>query len=191
MGFLLSIIIVTFGLASCSEGIANNKEIDELSKNIGEKKEKLLENLKLEEGKDIEKYEEMPGVYVYKEERTFHDESFQLGINFDVENDKMYGFTYFKNFADDGKDGYEVTKELYKDLNKEFGEPTTYPLLSHKITEMPDYEELPAKEYSEYMETWETNNGLEAELRMYNNLDNGILVTLVYKMMNEPENSGD
>ncbi|WP_062106814.1 hypothetical protein [Bacillus niameyensis] len=184
--FILSLSMIILILSACSGSIASNKDIDTLTENIGLKKETVFKNLKLEEGKNIDQLWNIVGTYAFKEERTFHGKSLTLALNFNNDTDEMYGFTYIKEFKDNGKDGYDLTKELYKDLNKEFGEPTTYPMLSKRIAVMPDYEELEPG-ITDYMEIWEVNDELDVELRM-NVVDGNVtLVFVTYKLSGFPE----
>jgi len=155
--------------------------IDILSQNIGNTKAIVFQNLKLDETKDVITDTKMLGAYTLKENQKFYSEDFQLSLNFyaDTNKDEMYGFTYSKNFKDDSEDGYNITKILFDKLSKEYGDPNTYPGLSNKISDMPDYNKLNTDNISNYKETWEYNK-LTITLNMDYIPNMGIRVSVQY-----------
>ncbi|MGN7383640.1 hypothetical protein [Paenibacillus sp. SAFN-117] len=188
LGFMLIIVLVVSSFTACgSDYITGNKDVKDLIENIGLKKEEVFNNLKLEEGKDIEEFDGKAGIYAFKEERTVYGQSLKLALTFDINNDKMYGFMYIKGFKDQKKDAYDLTQKLQKDLNKAYGEPATYPELTNTISKMPNYEDLPEKESADFLETWKADDGLDVELRMTIQEGQNASVTLTYKINTLPE----
>ena len=179
-------MLAVLSLVACdSESVSSNEDTNDFIENIGEKKKDVFENLNLEEGKDIEEFE-LAGTYAFKKEQTFHGKPLTIALTFDIDTDKLYGFMYL-NLFEDGKDGYDLTKKLYEDLNKEYGNPTTYPGMTDRISEMPSYENIRTDDFEDYLEIWDVKNGLDAELRMSYFGDQRIRVALTYKVNEVPE----
>lgn len=179
---ILSVFLIIFLLASCSTKQKVNEEVEELSSLIGLKKEEVFEKLSLRLGENVASFRNpSTGVYVFNDERKMYGESVDLTLNFDISNDKMYGFTYRKEIAGDLEDGYNLVKKLYQSLLKDLNEPDTYPILATRISNMPNFDDLDINKLSEnYREEWKLDNGLTVTLKLHLMPDTGSLVTLQY-----------
>lgn len=181
LGVTFFMVAIIFGLVACSaQNTASNKENEELAEKIGQKKEVVFKDLELEEEKDIELSDNLPGVYLFNKERNIHGEEFKLGLNFDVNTDIMYGFTYVKEIDGDLKEGYDLVRKISEELTEEIGDPDTYPGLPNKISEIPDFDEIETSEHSDFLETWELDGDLSLQLRVKFVSDAGALITLQY-----------
>lgn len=161
-------MVLAFNIAACtSQSSASSSEINRLKEQIGETKDIVFKNLELEDGKDIELYKDGSGVYEVKEEQKLYGEPLKLALTFDIGNDKMYGFRYLKAF-EDNKDSYDFAKKMFADLSKSHGEPSTYPGMTNRISEMPGYEDLSNQQNAQFLESWKVEDGLDVELRMVN-----------------------
>lgn len=191
VSLILLISLLFFGLAACGSESENevdsedNKKINELSKNIGNTKEEVFKNLNITEGEEVEMFNGDTSLYAFKEEREINGEPFQLLLTFDLETEELYGFMYDHLFAD-GEDAYHMTKELYEDFNKAYGDPTTYIDSMNRVADLPDYGELQKKEQWNFFETWKKDEVLEVRLEIYDVEDRGNSVVLTYKP-NPPE----
>ncbi|SFP95387.1 hypothetical protein [Caldicoprobacter faecalis] len=189
IGFTLFLIIILSFMACSTQnevgtnGLNGGIGIDILSENIGKTKEVVFKSLNLKEGKNVELSDKMAGAYILKDEQKFYGEDFLLALNFDANNDKMYGFMYIKDFEDNLKDGYNLTKKLYQDLTKEYGDPTTYPESPNSISKIPSYEELATDRISHYMETWKVNDEISVTLEMKYIPDTGIRIAVQYAVL--------
>ncbi|GIO31681.1 MULTISPECIES: hypothetical protein [Paenibacillus] len=170
-----------------SQNKANTKEINELKDNIGQTKDVVFKNLKLEEGKDIEQFNGKAGIYAFKKQYSLYGEPLTLTLMFDLNNDKLYGFMYVKGFKNQNKDAYDLTKKLYTNLKKAFGEPTTYPGLWNSISKIPSYEDLPKKSSDEYFDSWKVDDGLDVELRLNISGDQDSNISVIYKVNTSSE----
>lgn len=187
ISFLLLVMITALGIVACgTQETAGDKEIHGLIANIGETKDTVWENLKLEEGNNIESSAEMPGSYIFKQQQKFQGEDFQLALNLDVNNDEMYGFMYIKEFRDNAQDGYELAKKLSEAFTKEYGEATTYPELPNRIAKLPAFEELNTGEPVSYTETWTAEDELTLTLQMNSSPNAGIQIIAQYAALKTP-----
>lgn len=188
IGFILLITLLLFGLGACgskNKSEEDNKEIDRLTENIGNTKEEVFKDLNITEGEEVEMFNGDTSLYAFKEEREINGEPFQLLLTFDLETEELYGFMYDHLFAN-GEDAYHMTKELYEDFNKAYGDPTTYIDSMNRVADLPDYGELQKKEQWNFFETWKKDEVLEVRLEIYDVEDRGNSVVLTYKP-NPPE----
>lgn len=175
--FVLAMFSLIF--AACSpQNQAGSNKTDDWAQYIGQTRAEVFQKLNLEEGKDISPFNDRNGVYLIAEEQKFNNEDFQLVLNFDANTDVMYGYTYWKEFKDDLKLGYDLTLKLEETLIKELGNPTTYPELPHRISNIPDYDQLVADQ--NYVETWKNDKELTVTLQLIHMPDEGARVTLQY-----------
>ncbi|GIP29046.1 hypothetical protein J23TS9_41760 [Paenibacillus sp. J23TS9] len=180
--------MVAFSFVACnSQNQANAKEINELKNNIGQTKEVVFKNLKLEEGKDIEQFNGKAGIYAFKKQHSLYGEPLTLTLMFDLNNDKLYGFMYAKGFKDQNQGAYDLTKKLYTNLSKAFGDPTTNPGVSDRISKIPGYEDLPKKSSYEYFDSWKVDDELNVELRLNILGDQDSNISVAYKVNTSPE----
>lgn len=166
-----------------TNGLNEGIGIDILSESIGKTKEVVFKSLNLNEGKNVELSDKMAGAYILKDKQKLYGEDFLLALNFDANNDKMYGFMYIKDFEDNLKDGYNLTKKLHQELTKKYGDPTTYPESPNSISKIPSYEELATDKISHYMETWKVNDEISVTLEMKYIPDTGIRIAVQYAVL--------
>ncbi|MCJ8015294.1 hypothetical protein MUG84_26875 [Paenibacillus sp. KQZ6P-2] len=180
-------MVIAFSSVACnSQNKANTKEINEIKVNIGKSKDVVFKNLGLEEGKEIEQFNGKAGIYAFKKQHNLYGEPLTLALTFDLNNDKMYGFMYVKGFTDHhNKDAYDLSKKLYTNLNKAFGESTTNPGISNRISKIPSYEDLPKS--AEYFDSWKVDDGLDVELRLNIVGDQNSNISVTYKVNTSPE----
>lgn len=60
--------------------------------------------------------------------------------------------------------------------------------LFDSISKMPNYEDLPKKQGTEYLESWKVDDGLDVELRMSILGDQSSIVSVTYKVTPEEWN---
>lgn len=182
LAFMVIITLFIFIVSGCgtkNSSTANSDEIDKLTENIGKTKEEVFKNLNVSEGKEIDIYDDSDFLYVFKEKRKLHGESFDLILTFDIETKEMYGFQYTNNFKNE-KDAYELIKKLNDEFNKSYDEPITSPGLQNRIADLPEFDDLWEKGATEYIEMWEKDKILEIVLKIYNVEEKGSLVTVTY-----------
>lgn len=179
--------------ASGDKAVTDNQDVNDLIENIGVKQADVFDNLGLKEGEDVELFQdqEMSGLYLVNEERTFHDETFQYVLTFDIDTDKLYGFWYIKNFEEGGHEGkenaYDLTQTLNDDFNDAFGEPSTSPGIEDRIDNMPNLDGLWSGETFKYYETWVTDDELEVQLSIEDFDDIGDQVKIIYGLTELPD----
>jgi len=184
------IIAATLSFSACNPqkdsaatSLTQGIKITDMGENIGKTKDEVFKNLNIVEDKDVETSDRMPGSYILKEKQKFANEDLELAINFDINNGEMYGFMYFKNFDNDHKGAYDLTKKLYDALSEEYKYPITYPELPHRISNMPSYEELSReKGVPSYKEEWKAEGDMSVTLESYFIPDAGAQVTVKYQI---------
>lgn len=180
---------VTLNFSACSlqnnsekASLSGDIEINTLAENIGKTKEEVFESLNIVEGEDVELSDKLPGAYILKTKQKFANEDFLLALTFDLKNGKMYGFMYIKDFENKPEEGYNLAKKLYDALKEEYGEPITYPLLPHRMLNMPSYEKIGSGDVSYYLETWKAEKDMSVTLRLTYVPDVGVRITIEYQI---------
>lgn len=187
--FITIIVLITIAIFSFLEyklqkNLVKNVPKNILIPNLRKSKSEVFKSLKLEEGRNIEQNKQSPAMYDYKKKQKFAGEYFTQSLLFDINNNTLYGLLYLNRYSQNSEEGYKEVMRLNKELNKQFGEPTTYSSAGNRIEKMPNYNDLvKSKNALHYLETWKVNDEVMVQLDMNYDTNNGIVVDVVYKLI--------
>ncbi|WP_055665484.1 hypothetical protein [Desnuesiella massiliensis] len=187
--FITIIVLITIAIFSflgykLQKNLVKNVPKNILIPNLRKSKSEVFKSLKLEEGRNIEQNKQSPAMYDYKKKQKFGSEYFTQSLLFDINNNTLYGLLYLNRYSQNSEEGYKEVMRLNKELNKQFGEPTTYSSAGNRIEKMPNYNDLvKSKNALHYLETWKVNDEVMVQLDMNYDTNNGIVVDVVYKLI--------
>lgn len=191
---LISIGLLSVGCLSNASGTGNEAFSHEnLNLLMGKDKQVILDTLKIdtEAEADIEVVGEKQVTYKFKEPMLVNGKETIVSISF--YNDVFMAYDYFYTNLEDG---YDLIKDIRKQMAESYGEPTTYPILEKRLDNVKNLEDIKVDEAGvEFFEEWELEDssglkeklldGTEAErismeIRLRCFQDNASIVTVRY-----------
>lgn len=179
---LISLLVGTVLLVSCAK--PDEPQVEPYADYIGQSRKTVFQGLGLT---DKNAREERPSSWTLDKTVSLAGADFTVHLNFDEKADTLYGFFYFRAAENFTEKDYDTGKALAQELTKKYGEPTTYPGLPNRISDLTDYAQLPRDQNADYLERWSVpgHDNLTVELRLTTTEAGNLLMKLEYRIIVE------
>jgi len=156
---LLSIFIIS----GCGNEHKSKSSLDfSFSENIGTKLADIYDVLDISQDQLTE--DNSSGMFCFNTPVTYNGTDLTKYLLFTVADDTLYGGGYF--YITDGKSdvAWNLLQSIKIELTEKYGEPTTYPGLSNRISTLESFDDC--KTPAEYTESWSAADDNKGEIKL-------------------------
>ncbi len=159
---IITVLLIT--LSILITGCGNEKSgLDfSFSEHIGTNLADIYEALDI--SKDDLTEDASPGMFCFSAPISYNGTDLTKYLLFTVADDTLYGGGYFYVADDKSDTAWNLLQSIKIELNEKYGEPTTYPGLSNRISTLESFDDC--KTPAEYTESWSTADDNKGEIKL-------------------------